>query len=235
MTTDDQIRDEKLQYDINREAAKILALSSGKIDKYEYFIRKNKYCLLIKVELQNKLKHLKNMENNQLNLMHFLKNKIKILIQVFNERYDKILKLSKKQILKIQHIKITYGIIRVQDRTYQNEYKSNLNAIKRGKVKIDQVSKEKKYKILKRFTKHKKKLLKYLMIILYKTLSEAKQRPTYGGLKILTSKQMLQRLPIALPQVKEGNTFENLLKKIRQMIYSLYQAKEITENYMTTQ
>ena len=45
---------------------------------------------------------------------------------------------------------------------------------------------------------------------------------------------MLQRLPIALPQVKEGNTFENLLKKIRQMIYSLYQAKEITENYMTT-
>ena len=36
MTIDDQIRDEKLQYDINREAAKILALSSGKIDKYEY-------------------------------------------------------------------------------------------------------------------------------------------------------------------------------------------------------
>ena len=36
MIIDDQIRDEKLQYDINREAAKILALSSGKIDKYEY-------------------------------------------------------------------------------------------------------------------------------------------------------------------------------------------------------
>ena len=36
MTINDQIRDEKLQYDINREAAKISTLSSGKIDKYEY-------------------------------------------------------------------------------------------------------------------------------------------------------------------------------------------------------
>ena len=36
MTIENQIKDEKLQYDINREAAKITALSSGKIDKYEY-------------------------------------------------------------------------------------------------------------------------------------------------------------------------------------------------------
>ena len=36
MTIDDKIKDEKLQYDINREAAKISALLSGKIDKYEY-------------------------------------------------------------------------------------------------------------------------------------------------------------------------------------------------------
>ena len=36
MTIDDQIRDEKLQYDINRKAAEISALSSGKIHKYEY-------------------------------------------------------------------------------------------------------------------------------------------------------------------------------------------------------
>ena len=36
MTIDDKIRDEKLQYDINRKAAKISALSSGKIDKYEH-------------------------------------------------------------------------------------------------------------------------------------------------------------------------------------------------------
>ena len=36
MTIDDKIKDEKLQYDINREAAKISVLSSGKIDIYEY-------------------------------------------------------------------------------------------------------------------------------------------------------------------------------------------------------
>ena len=36
MTIEDKIKDEKLRYDINREAAKISVLSSGKIDKYEY-------------------------------------------------------------------------------------------------------------------------------------------------------------------------------------------------------
>ena len=36
MTIDDKIRDEKLQYDINKEIVKISALSSGKLDKYEY-------------------------------------------------------------------------------------------------------------------------------------------------------------------------------------------------------
>ena len=40
---------------------------------------------------------------------------------------------------------------------------------------------------------------------------------------------MLQRLPIAIAQVKAGNIYENLLKEIRKIIYSLYQAKEITK------
>ena len=47
-------------------------------------------------------------------------------------------------------------------------------------------------------------------------------------LKILTPKQMLQVLQTALAQVKAGNTSEKLLHEIRQIIYSLYQAKEIT-------
>ena len=41
ITINDQIRDEKLQYDINREAAKISALSSGEIHKYEYLTSKD--------------------------------------------------------------------------------------------------------------------------------------------------------------------------------------------------
>ena len=40
MTIDDKVKDEKIQYDINREAAKISALSSGKVDKHEYLTGK---------------------------------------------------------------------------------------------------------------------------------------------------------------------------------------------------
>ena len=47
------------------------------------------------------------------------------------------------------------------------------------------------------------------------------------GIKVLTSKQLFQRLLIALAQVKSGNTSETLLSEIRQIICSLYQTKEI--------
>ena len=49
MSTDDKIKDQKLQYVINRDVSKISALSSGKIGKYEY-LKAKKYCHLIKVE-----------------------------------------------------------------------------------------------------------------------------------------------------------------------------------------
>ena len=45
------------------------------------------------------------------------------------------------------------------------------------------------------------------------------------GPKILIPKQTLQRLPVALAQVKTGNRSEKLLNEIRQIIYSLYRAK----------
>ena len=48
------------------------------------------------------------------------------------------------------------------------------------------------------------------------------------GLKILTPKQILQRLPTALAQVKAGNNSESLLDEIRQIVYSLYKSKQIT-------
>ena len=60
--------------------------------------------------------------------------------------------------------------------------------------------------------------------------SNSKQNETKRtGLKILTPKQVLQRLSIALAQVKAGNNSENFLNEIRQIIYSLYQSKEITK------
>ena len=59
-----------------------------------------------------------------------------------------------------------------------------------------------------------------------KNIYESKQ---VTGLIILTAKQMLQRLPIALAQIKVGNKLESLLNEIRQIVYSLYQSNEITK------
>ena len=50
-----------------------------------------------------------------------------------------------------------------------------------------------------------------------------------SGFKISAPKQMLQRLPIALAQVKAGNTSANLLNEIRRIMCFLYRAKEITK------
>ena len=59
---------------------------------------------------------------------------------------------------------------------------------------------------------------------------EAKKLGKQGTrVKILTPKQMLQRLPTAFAQIKAGNNSESLLNEIRQIFYSLYQSKEITK------
>ena len=54
------------------------------------------------------------------------------------------------------------------------------------------------------------------------------------GLKLLTPKQMLQSLPIALAQVKEGSNSENLLNETRQIVYSLYQSRKLLKKYAIT-
>ena len=64
-------------------------------------------------------------------------------------------------------------------------------------------------------------------------MSETNSQQKRTGLKILTSKEMLQRLAIALAQIKAGNNSESLLNEIRQMVYSLYQSKEITKKVYT--
>ena len=80
--------------------------------------------------------------------------------------------------------------------------------------------------IIKKFLKTK--IQKKYSILLKKFLDFNTQQKG-KGLKILTPKQILQRLPISLAQVKAGNTSENLLNEIRQIMYSLYQAKKITK------
>ena len=56
--------------------------------------------------------------------------------------------------------------------------------------------------------------------------SKAKNKTSGKGLKILTRKKLLQRLPIALAQLKAVNNSKNLLNEIRQIIHSLYQSKK---------
>ena len=66
-------------------------------------------------------------------------------------------------------------------------------------------------------------------IFLIKSKGSGLVNTNQSKLKILTSKQMLQRLPKALAQVHAGNSSKSLLNEIRQIVYSLYQSKQITK------
>ena len=67
-----------------------------------------------------------------------------------------------------------------------------------------------------------------------KSMGAAILNPGHSKLIILTSKQMLQRLPIALAQLKAGYYSKSLLNEIRQIVYSLYKSKGITKKYTIT-
>ena len=77
---------------------------------------------------------------------------------------------------------------------------------------------ERKNKKSNKIVKTVKKILKF-----------NKQNQEGQGLKILTPSQMLSRLPITLAQLKAGNNSEKLKNEIRQLLYSLYRSKNMTE------
>ena len=73
-----------------------------------------------------------------------------------------------------------------------------------------------------------------IMIKLFNDYAKIRSKAKYRteqrtGLKILTPKQMLQRLPIAFAQVTAGNNSQSLLNETRQIVYALYPSKEITK------
>ena len=85
---------------------------------------------------------------------------------------------------------------------------------------------------MKNFTILKKKFLifrGYVEMLSDANYDARNNKTEEKGLKILIPKQMLPRLPIALAQVKSGNDSEMLLNEIRQIVYFLYQSKQITE------
>ena len=69
-------------------------------------------------------------------------------------------------------------------------------------------------------------MLEIVELILY--FNEQNQRGK--GLKILTTNQMLSRLPISLAELKAGNNSEKLKNEIRQLLYSLYWSRKLTKN-----
>ena len=67
--------------------------------------------------------------------------------------------------------------------------------------------------------------------MLKKSSTLVKNKKEGKGIKILTCKEILQILPIALAQVKADNSSKNLLNKIRRIIYSLHREEEVTKKY----
>ena len=65
-------------------------------------------------------------------------------------------------------------------------------------------------------------------------MGETSSQQKETEIQLLTPKQMLLRLPIALAQIKAANNSQTLLNEIRQIVYSLYQSKEITKKYIKT-
>ena len=284
MTIDKKFRDEKLQYDINREATKISALSSNKIHKYEYLTGEDillssnqeiieqarfTYSPLGKafdkqiktIEDQGKkqvyaLNTLKSDDNNKLEI----KNEDIIPESAFasdeaREDIDKILKIEKN----VDREKLVYDAGKYKyDFTKFNAIRTFGEDIYNGKITLEEADEDqsdltdeineftKKTRLKSDKKKRKREIVKENLynffearemvlnvfeskIFLTKSTGTGILNIDNSKLKILTPKQMLQRLSIALAQVKAGNNSKNLLNEIRQIIYSLYQSKEITK------
>ena len=129
MTIDDKTRDENLQYDINRETAKISALSSRKIDKYKFltgeemsdrtsyvylFSFGKRFWKKLKIKVKSKSNHLKSMRKNQLNLMNLLKWRILKSTEIVHHLMDK-----KKRFNKLVEEK-SYGFQNLKEKINPN-------------------------------------------------------------------------------------------------------------------
>ena len=124
---------------------------------------------------------------------------------------------------------IKEGKISVEEaKEKQKDYYSYLNTIRRGNKNANQKRTLANINIL---LNARDDVIKYIedyssMILEAKKLPREQEGT---GLKVLTSNQMLKRLPIALAQIKAGNNSESLLNEIRQIVYYLYRPKKVTK------
>ena len=109
----------------------------------------------------------------------------------------------------------------------------NVNNLLNGKTQPKQKKKALNFENTKRLLKGRQKVYNGFGSKIFPIGEQAQgiERPLDLAMRIttLSPKQMLQGSPIALAQIKAGNTSENLLNKIQQIIYSFCQRKEITK------
>ena len=116
------------------------------------------------------------------------------------------------------------------EKELQNIFTWNRNEISRERFKSKQQTRA--LKNIKIFYESRQTVIK-LFSDYSSIASEVKHKEKYAeGLKILSPKQMLQRLLIILAQVKAGNTSENLLNELRQILY-FFVLKKILKKYIT--
>ena len=274
MTIKDQIRDEKLQYDINREAAKISALSPGKIDKYEYLtgediLPSNQQQIIEQAKLtssplgkafEKQTKTIEDRGKKQIDAIADLKPKEIKPRETKSNKYgdyflDGLAKIRESykpidfnaltynykdsRIPSVDFIKCKgplhiFKSIHNGDKIIENiekeeiELKRDLGCIKQGDPRNRSEKQQNTIGNIENLYNSREEVIKMfndyarnISINIY----DSKQEGT--GFKILTPKQMLQRLSIALAQIKAGNNSQSLLNEIRQIAYSLYQSKEI--------
>ena len=117
-------------------------------------------------------------------------------------------------------------VLQIQKQKKNQEiFRSNISETTRGKWEHKPEEQKSTINNLKTFYNAREKVIKLFddyTTIFCKAKYEAKQRK---GLKILTAKQMLQRLTIAIAQLKAGSRSGNLLNEIRQIIYYLHREK----------
>ena len=131
---------------------------------------------------------------------------------------------SKEFINAIKNSQITFR----EAKNKQNEFLNKLNEAKIGKKTTEQKEVINNLNKFYHSIEEVINLFREYTEMLSDAKYDARQNKTEGtGLKILTPKQMLQRLTIALAQVKAGNNSESLLNEIRQIVYFLYQPKQI--------
>ena len=236
MTIEDQIRDETLQHDINREAAKISALSSGKTDKYdalESLKPSDKELTPIKdfipeenlnSEIINDIKRIEEEEKKV--------NRNKMVYKATNKTYDfRKFKTIRAFGSEIRNNAVDMDTANVEQMNLTMHIKDFANKTKPRDPELKELKKEVFDSAL---------ALLHGRDIVYKAFqsgifSKSKESQQEGeGLKILTPDQMLKRLPIALAQIEAVNNSESLLNEIRQIVYFLYRSKKIIKKYTTT-